>query len=202
MKTLDPVMHQIREEALLQRARHLFATKGFTETSMDDIAHTSHMQKASLYHYFTSKQQLLQKIVDLEGARWLERLKEYEAGTDLRDTLSRIGRAFLEDMDDPRRREYFKIIYFESHKNPAILEAMKESPTNKRGALFAIFLKHLEHHYSRKEIAMLTTQFMGGLIHFATQSRLRGENMCLEKFSDAEYVQQMVDLFVRGLRLQ
>src|SRR6266480_3443346 len=162
MKTLDPVLHQIREEAILQRARHLFATKGFTETSMDDIAHGGHMQKASLYHYFSSKQQILQKMVDLEGARWLERLKDYDAGLGLRDTLTRIGRSFLKDMDDPRRKEFFKIIYFESHKNPAILEAMKESPTNKRGALFAIFLKYLEHQRSRKEIAMLTTQFMGG----------------------------------------
>ena len=104
MKTLDPVLHKIREEAILQRARHLFATKGFTETSMDDIAHASHMQKASLYHYFKSKQQILQQMVDMEGEHWTERLKDYDAGTNLRDTLARIGHTFLKDMDDPRRR--------------------------------------------------------------------------------------------------
>ena len=69
-KTLDPILHQIKKEAILQRARHLFATKGYAETSMDDIAQADHMQKASLYHYFASKQQILQQMIDWEVERW------------------------------------------------------------------------------------------------------------------------------------
>jgi AcrR family transcriptional regulator len=199
MKTLDPVLHQIRKEAILQQARHLFATKGFAETSVDDVAHANHMQKASLYHYFKGKQQILQDMVNLEGERWSARLKDYDAGTNLQDTLTRIGIAFLEDMDNPGRREFFKIIHFESHKNPAILRAMKESPTYKRGALFAVLAKYLDPKFTRAKIAMLVTQFMGGLVHYATLSRLRGENMCLEKFTDEEYIHQLVEIFTRGL---
>jgi hypothetical protein len=43
------------------------------------------------------------------------------------------------------------------------------------------------------------TQFMGGLIHYAAMSKLRGENFCLETFEDASYVKQLVDIFSRGL---
>lgn len=199
MKTVDRVHHQIRMESILQEARHLFATKGFAETSMDDIARANHIQKASLYHYFKSKEHILQAIVDLEGERWSARLTDYETGTDLRDTLMRIGTTFLQDMDDTGRREFFKIIYFESHKNPTILEAMKASPTYNRGALFAIFSRRLDKKLTREKVAMVVMQFMGALIHFAALSRLRGENMCLEKVSDSDYVRQLVDLFSQGI---
>lgn len=199
MKTLDPVLYQIRKETILQHARHLFATKGFAETRMDDVAQTCNMQKASLYHYFESKQQVLQEMVDLECARWSARVKDYETGKNLQETLTLIGTTFLKDMDEPGRREFFKIIHFESHKNPSILKAFKESPTYNRQGFYSVFAKHLEGKFPRPKIAMFITQFMGGLIHYCTMAKLRGENMCLEKFDEASYVQQLVDIFVKGI---
>src|SRR5438552_15646309 len=114
MKTLDPVQYKIRKENLLQHARHLFATKGFAETSMEDIAQTAHMQKASLYHYFDSKQQILQNMIALESDRWRALLQDDLAGKDFRDALQHIGMTFLSYIDDPGGREFFKIIHFES----------------------------------------------------------------------------------------
>ena len=38
MKVLDPAAFQIRKETILGHARHLFANKGYAETSVDDIA--------------------------------------------------------------------------------------------------------------------------------------------------------------------
>src|SRR5207249_3246834 len=141
-------------ESILQHARHLFATKGFAETSVDDIAQVCHMQKASLYHYFAGKQQILQDLVDMECAKWSEKLKTYETGTHLQETLTLIGATFLQDMDQPDRREFFKIIHFESHKNSAILKAFKESPTNNRKGFYSVFAKHLEGKLAKPEIAM------------------------------------------------
>ena len=197
MKVLDPAVFKIRKETILQHARHLFANKGYAETSMDDIAHACHVQKASLYHYFPSKHELLQQLVDWEVIEWwAARLKDYESCGDLRETLTLIGTLFLKDMNDTRRQEFFKIIFFESHKNPAILKALKESPTHNRKGLYTVFARHLK--LSEIKIGMFMTQFMGGLIHYAALSRLRGEDMCLEKFEDAKYVEQMVDIFVKG----
>src|SRR5258706_2461723 len=179
MKTLDPVVHQIKKEAILESARHLFATKGYAETSMDDIANANHLQKASLYHYVSSKQELLQQMVDLEIEQWWSiRLKEYAASADLHETLTLIGTNFLHDMDDVRRREFFKIIHFESHKNPVISKALKQSPTHNKEGFYAVFARHLQGKLPDAQIAMFMTQFMGGLIHYAVLSRLRGENMC------------------------
>lgn len=201
MKVLDPTAFKIRKETILQHARHLFAHAGYGETSMDDIAQACHVQKASLYHYFAGKQELLQQMVDLEVSEWwTARLKEYEAGRDLRETLTLIGTLFLKDMSDPRRQEFFKIIHFESHKNPAISKALKESPTHNRKGFYAVFAKHLDGKLPQTQIAMFMTQFMGSLIHYASLSRLRGEDMCYEKFDDTVYVNQLVEIFEKGIQ--
>jgi AcrR family transcriptional regulator len=199
VKTLDPVLHRIRKEAILQQARHMFATKGFAETSMDDIAHANHMQKPSLYHYFRSKQQILEEMMQMEAERWAEQLKDTVPESNFKEGLLRIGTAFLLNLEDPARREFFQIIHFESHKNPEIFKAFKESPICKGGPIYQLFVRHLEERLSRVQIAMALTQFMGGLIHYATIAKMRGENMCLEKFSDAEYLEQSVNIFLKGL---
>jgi AcrR family transcriptional regulator len=199
VKTLDPVLYKIRKEAILQQARHLFATKGFAETSMDDIAQVNHMQKASLYHYFKSKLQILQEMIDLEGERWHSQIGDFVEEASFDQSLMKIATTFLENLNDPARREFFQIIHFESHKNPEIFKAFKNSPIYRRGLIVQVFSKHLEKRLSRLQIAMLVTQFMGSLIHYATLSRLRGENMCLEKFSDAQYLEQFIGVFVRGI---
>jgi len=199
MKILDPVTFNIRKETILQHARHLFATKGFSETTMDDIAQTCGLQKASLYHYFESKQKLLQELVDTHCARWSIRIKEYEAGKTLEDTLQTIATTFLKDMDEAEPREFFTLIHFESHKNPSILKALKESPTHNRNGFYAVFARYLDGRLPRNKIAIFITQFMGALIHYATNAKLRGENICPEKFEEAEFVQQLVQTFAKGI---
>jgi AcrR family transcriptional regulator len=199
VKTLDPIIYQIKKEAILQSARHLFATKGFAETTVDDIAQICHLQKASLYHYFAGKQQILQDMVDMECARWSSFLKEYETGADLEQTLLLIGMTILKDLDDPARQEFFKIIHFEAHKNPAILKALKQSPTHNRQGLYGVFEKHLQDKLPKARIAIFITQFMGALLHFATLTKMSGENICLDPCSDTDYVQQLAHTFARGI---
>jgi AcrR family transcriptional regulator len=199
MKVQDPVVFNLRKETLMQHARHLFATKGYAETTMDDIAHAAKMQKASLYHYFESKEELLRDMIHRERDRWFTYLSGESQGGSLRDMLYTIGMAFVRGMDDPGRREFFKILHFESHKNPFIFKVWKESPMQSREGFQAMFYKQLEGRLPRKKIAMMITQFIGGLIHYVTLAKLRSENMCSENFDDTSYVQQLVDIFSRGI---
>jgi AcrR family transcriptional regulator len=200
VKTLDPVLYQIRKESILQQARHLFSTKGYAESSMDDIAHANHMQKASLYHYFNSKHQILQEMIEWEGARWAARLRDVPPRLTFQESLTHLAKAFLKNIDDASGREFFRIIYFESSKHPSILKAFKETPTYKDGGpIFEAINAHLGNRLSRLKIAMLTMQFVGSLIHYARMSRLHGENMCGEGFSDDQYLEQAIGVFARGV---
>ena len=51
-------------EGILEAAARIFSEKGFHATSMQDIANAVHLQKASLYHHFSSKQEILADILD------------------------------------------------------------------------------------------------------------------------------------------
>lgn len=199
MKVADPAVVKIRKETILQYARHLFANRGYTETSMDDIARACHMQKPSLYHYFRSKHQILEEMIQLEGDRWNSQLESSIEGMDFAESLKTISRMFLKNFDDPARREFFQIIHFESHKNPEILKAFKNGPVCRRGVIVNVFTHHLGNRLSPVQIAMAIMQFMGGLVHYATMSKLRGENMCLESFTDAQYLEQSIAIYLKGL---
>ena len=49
---------------IIQAAAQIFRQKGYHAASMQDIADAVHLQKASLYHHVTSKQDILLAILD------------------------------------------------------------------------------------------------------------------------------------------
>jgi AcrR family transcriptional regulator len=54
----------VTREGILEAAARIFSEKGFHATSMQDIAEAVQLQKASLYHHFSSKQEILVEILD------------------------------------------------------------------------------------------------------------------------------------------
>jgi AcrR family transcriptional regulator len=54
----------LTREGILDAAAKIFSEKGYNATSMQDIANAVHLQKASLYHHFSSKQEILVEILD------------------------------------------------------------------------------------------------------------------------------------------
>ena len=55
-------------EEILEAAAQIFSQKGYHAASMQDIASLVNLQKASLYHHVSSKQEILLALLDLE--RW------------------------------------------------------------------------------------------------------------------------------------
>lgn len=51
-------------EDILEAAAQIFRQKGFHGASMSDIAKAVNLQKASLYHHVSSKQEILLEILD------------------------------------------------------------------------------------------------------------------------------------------
>ncbi len=49
---------------ILEAAAQIFSQKGFHAASMQDIAQAVNLQKASLYHHVTSKQDILLALLD------------------------------------------------------------------------------------------------------------------------------------------
>jgi AcrR family transcriptional regulator len=60
-----PAWRQRRRNRILAAATELFANRPYPLVSMDDVADTAHMGKATLYRYFPSKEDLYVAVFDL-----------------------------------------------------------------------------------------------------------------------------------------
>jgi TetR/AcrR family transcriptional regulator, cholesterol catabolism regulator len=67
-------------DEILMAAAQIFSEKGFHATSMADIAQAVNLQKASLYHHISSKQELLVDMLDLALDLLIERVGEVMSG--------------------------------------------------------------------------------------------------------------------------
>ncbi|GAB2843878.1 TetR/AcrR family transcriptional regulator [Actinocorallia aurea] len=92
-----------RREQLLGVAAELFATRGYAETTMRDIADASGILAGSIYHHFSSKEAILDAILQEFLVGLHGRFSAVEkAGNDPRETLSELIRiSFLTIQDTP-----------------------------------------------------------------------------------------------------
>ncbi len=66
----------MNKDQILDAAAQIFSLKGYHAASMQDIANAVHLQKASLYHHISSKQEILLALLDKALDVLIERLSE------------------------------------------------------------------------------------------------------------------------------
>ena len=90
-----------RRAKILQAALHCFHRLGYTATTMEDIRRRSRASTGSIYHHFTSKEQLA-------AALYLEGIRDYQAGfqevlttrSDAREGVYAVVRYHLQWVED------------------------------------------------------------------------------------------------------
>ena len=76
--------------AILDGARKLFTERGFSATSVDAIAQEAGVAKGAVYHHFSSKEEILDRLVDtIQAEIAVEVLAAAQKAKDLRDGFSR-----------------------------------------------------------------------------------------------------------------
>src|SRR5256885_1561114 len=63
-RTVNATLHMVRREAFLDVAQRLVQAKGFESMSVQDVLDELDASKGSFYHYFDSKQALLEAVVE------------------------------------------------------------------------------------------------------------------------------------------
>jgi AcrR family transcriptional regulator len=63
-RTLNPAVHMVRREAFVDAALRLTQTKGYEQMSIQDVLDAVDASRGAFYHYFDSKQALLEAMVD------------------------------------------------------------------------------------------------------------------------------------------
>ena len=63
-RTVNATLHTVRRDAFLDVAQRLVQTKGYEAMSIQDVLDELEASKGAFYHYFDSKQALLEAVVD------------------------------------------------------------------------------------------------------------------------------------------
>lgn len=66
---------ELRKDAIMKTAERLFFEKGYAETSIQDILEALSISKGGFYHYFNSKNELLEEICRQHSSRDIERIR-------------------------------------------------------------------------------------------------------------------------------
>jgi len=86
---------EVRRQQILDAARRFFIDKGYSPTTMEDIAKAAGLSKGGIYHYFQSKKQVFEALVR----------QEYEESTAFLENISSKGGAY-DDMFQAMARHY------------------------------------------------------------------------------------------------
>ncbi|MFH8485934.1 TetR/AcrR family transcriptional regulator [Streptomyces longisporoflavus] len=71
---------QRTRDALLRAALELFTTKGYEETTVDEIAEAVDVSQRTFFRYFTNKQETAFAVQEMVEQRFVEALRERPAG--------------------------------------------------------------------------------------------------------------------------
>jgi len=82
-RTLDPAAHAVRRDVFLDAAERLIRTKGYDDTSIQDILDEVDASRGAFYHYFDSKEALLEAVIERMADAALPIIEPIAADPDL-----------------------------------------------------------------------------------------------------------------------
>ncbi|WP_315744422.1 MULTISPECIES: TetR/AcrR family transcriptional regulator [unclassified Bradyrhizobium] len=89
MRKVDPVKHEQRRQEIIQAALRCFVRNGFHGASTTDICAEAKMSPGHLYHYFPSKEAIVEALVQSDLAHAASRVELILASPDIVEALLR-----------------------------------------------------------------------------------------------------------------
>src|SRR5436190_16582209 len=112
IKTKKDVVTEFRTAGILEAARKVFAKKGFSDATVDDIANAAGVAKGTVYLYYRSKRELyfaaLKFGIEQMHTALVEELKGVSTPEDKLRALIGVKLAYFDE-----NRDFFKIFYSE-----------------------------------------------------------------------------------------
>jgi AcrR family transcriptional regulator len=134
--------HEIRRNEIIATAKNLFFQKGYDTSTIQDIIDTMGIAKGTFYHYFESKNELLDALVDQIIADMSERFKPLvnaqRSAVEKINDVFRIGAAYkVENID--AFIVILKTLYRE--ENQILRDRMFQRSIEKNGPVIAEIVK-------------------------------------------------------------
>ena len=185
-------MIEDKKKVILKGAELLFATKGFMETTVSDIARESGINDASIYSYFNNKKNILFEIYAGYLKEAVETLKNHfqgmkEAGPKLRKSIWH----YLADMKfNPN---YARILMMAQRENPDYYSSENVRYVKEySGLILKVIQDGQEEGFFRKDISprLIRNMAMGASVFAAFDSLV--QNRGYEPNEESDLIYQLV----------
>lgn len=131
MPKLKPEELEARRREILDAARACFLRSGFHQTTTDDICREAAITPGGLYHYFSSKEQIITAVIKQTAQDVVRRLHELiEQQKDAQSAYREVGAFFLQAVQGPETDNVTRLdleIFSEATKNPNLEEISREA---------------------------------------------------------------------------
>jgi AcrR family transcriptional regulator len=194
---------EARPQELLDAALTVFAAKGYRNTKLDEIAEAAGVTKGTIYHYFSTKEELLLRAIEHYHDRAFGRLSDIQRATDA-SAAERVRSFVMEGFGsgDPARRRIHALLQGIGADAPAVRrEWLKSGP--RRG--WRLLTKIIEEGQAAGEFradadAEVAARLLvsGLMLQFVWQQKVEG----VSGFAIAErrLLDSAVDLILHSLR--
>ncbi|MEM9973645.1 MAG: TetR/AcrR family transcriptional regulator [Pseudomonadota bacterium] len=137
----DTVKQGRKLQQVLEGARTVFLQHGFEGASVDDIAKSANVSKATLYSYFPDKRILFMEVAKAECLRQEEMTDEMiGANANPRDALTTAADRMIRLFVSPFGRNVFRVCVAEAERFPELGREFWESgPARVRSKMIAYF---------------------------------------------------------------
>lgn len=128
-----------KRAAILEIAHQSFFENGYAATSMSEIAAKLGGSKATLWSYFPSKEDLFSAVLEDATVQFRQELCELlHLNDDVRTTLTRLCRHFVQKLTEPRSIRLHRLIHGEGERFPEVGRIFYErGPRNVKAMLSA-----------------------------------------------------------------
>ncbi|MDK2951477.1 MAG: hypothetical protein PWQ77_1142 [Kosmotogales bacterium] len=151
------------KEKILQTALYLYSNNGFDSVGIQDIVDRSGVTKPTLYHYFNSKEGLIEELLDSQYHNLIRRLNiSANYSGDLPLTINKTVKTFFNFAKN--NREYYRILLYLQYLpvDNRWSEVSREYILKIFKTLDDMFEKMATHHGNLKgKNKNLTVSFMG-----------------------------------------
>ena len=171
-------------ENILEAAAQVFRQKGFHGSSMQDIAKAVNLQKASLYHHVSSKQEILLALLDRALELLLERISTISnQNISADEKLRQMIRAYLQILAD--NTDLSAVLLFE-HRSLERKQHARHVPN--RDKFEALWRNVLQEGVAAKQFQCdnpaLTTRAILGILNWTITWYHSSGTLAIEEIAD------------------
>lgn len=138
MRQIDPAKQQAKRQQIVDAAIICFAKGGFHGTSTAEICTQAGMSPGNLFHYFPSKDAIIQAIAELDRRETTQALAQISDASNVIEGLQSLAKQVLLAASDPSYSAISIEIAAEATRNPAVRAMFATNDVAARASLITL----------------------------------------------------------------